>query len=107
MAKYYGKIGYAISEEVKPGVWKKRITEREYFGDIIRNTRKLQSSGNLNDNIVVSNEISIVADPFANENFHSMLYIEFMGAKWKISNVEVQYPRLNLTIGEVYNSGEQ
>ena len=107
MAKYYGKIGYAISEEVKPGVWKKRITEREYFGDIIRNTRKLQSSGNLNDNIIVSNEISIVADPFANENFHSMLYVEYMGAKWKISNVEVQYPRLNLIIGEVYNSGEQ
>lgn len=106
MAKYYGKIGYATSEEVKPGVWKKRITEREYFGDVIRNTRKLQSSGNLNDNIIVSNEISIIADPFANENFHSMLYVEFMGAKWKISNVEVQYPRLILTIGEVYN-GEQ
>lgn len=107
MAKYYGKIGYATSEEVKPGVWKKRITEREYFGDVIRNTRKLQSSGNLNDNIIASNEISIIADPFANENFHSMLYVEFMGAKWKISNVEVQYPRLILTIGEVYNSGEQ
>ena len=103
MAKYYGKIGYATSEEVKPGVWKKRITEREYFGHVIRNTRRLQSSGNLNDNIIVSNEISIVADPFANENFHSMLYVEFMGAKWKISNVEVQYPRLILTIGEVYN----
>ena len=107
MAKYYGKIGYATSEEVKPGVWKKRITEREYFGDVIRNTRRLQSSGNLNDNIIVSNEISIVADPFANENFHSMLYVEFMGAKWKISNVEVRYPRLILTIGEVYNNVEQ
>ena len=107
MAKYYGKVGYATSEEVKPGVWKKRITEREYFGDVIRNTRRLQSSGNLNDNIIVSNEISIVADPFANENFHSMLYVEFMGAKWKISNVEVQYPRLILTIGEVYNNVEQ
>lgn len=107
MAKYYGKIGYATSEEVKPGVWKKRITEREYFGDVIRNTRRLQSSGNLNDNIIVSNEISIVADPFANENFHSMLYVEFMGAKWKISNVEVQYPRLILTVGEVYNNVEQ
>lgn len=107
MAKYYGKIGYATSEEVKPGVWKKKITEREYFGDVIRNTRRLQSSGNLNDNIIVSNEISIVADPFANENFHSMLYVEFMGAKWKISNVEVQYPRLILTIGEVYNNVEQ
>lgn len=107
MAKYYGKIGYAITEEVKPGVWKKKITEREYFGDVIRNNRRLQSSENLNDNIIVSNEISIVADPFANENFHSMLYVEFMGAKWKISNVDVQYPRLILTIGEAYNNGEQ
>lgn len=106
MAKYYGKIGYAITEEVKPGVWKKKVTEREYYGDVTRNSRRLQSSGNLNDNIVVSNEISIVADPFANENFHLMLYVEFMGARWKISNVEVQYPRLILTIGEVYN-GEQ
>lgn len=107
MAKYYGKIGYAITEEVKPGVWKKKIKEKEYFGDVIRNNRRLQSSGNINDNIIVSNEISIVADPFANENFHSMLYVEFMGANWKISNVEVQYPRLILTIGEVYNNGEQ
>lgn len=106
MAKYYGKIGYAITEEIKPGVWKKRIIERNYFGDVIRNTRRLQSSGNLNDDITVSNEISIIADPFANENFHLILYVEFMGTKWKVSNVDVQFPRLILTIGEVYN-GEQ
>lgn len=103
MAKYCGKIGYGISKEVKLGIWKKEIIEREYSGDVTRNTRRLQSSGNLNDNVIVSNEISIIADPFANENFHSMLYVEFMGAKWKISNVDVQYPRLILTIGEVYN----
>ena len=106
MAKYYGKIGYATSEEVKPGVWKKRITEREYFGDVIRNTRRLQSSGNLNDNIIVSNEISIVADPYANENFQHMRYIEWMGTKWKITNIEVQYPRLILTLGGIYHEYE-
>ena len=32
-----------------------------------------------------------------------MRYVEFMGAKWKISSVEVQYPRLILTVGGVYN----
>ena len=104
MAKYYGKIGYATSEEVKPGVWKKRITEREYFGDVYRNTRKLQSSGNQNDNITISNEISIVADPFAYENFHAIRYAEFMGSKWKVTSVDVQYPRLILSLGEVYNA---
>ncbi len=106
MAKFYGAIGYAVTEETKPGVWTEKITERMYYGDLTRNTRKLQSTDQLNDNINVANEISIVADPFANENFHSMKYVEFMGAKWKIISVEVQYPRLILTVGGVYN-GEQ
>ena len=103
MAKFFGKIGYAETKQTSPGVWEEEITEREYFGDLTRNTRRLQSSGNLNDNIVVSNEISIIADPFANQNFHAMRYVEFMGTKWKISNVEVQYPRLILTLGDQYN----
>lgn len=103
MAKFYGAIGYAVTEETKPGVWMEKITERMYYGDLTRNTRKLQSTDQLNDNINVANEISIIADPFANENFHSMKYVEFMGAKWKITNIEVQYPRLILTVGGVYN----
>ena len=103
MAKYYGIIGYAEAVETAPGVWKEQITERNYYGDVIRNTRRLQSANQLNDNVNVSNEISIVADPFAYQNFHSMRYVEFMGTKWKITNVEVQYPRLILELGGVYN----
>lgn len=103
MAKWYGKIGYAETVETAPGVWSESITEREYFGELIRNIRRLQTGDKLNDDINISNEISIIADPFANENFHSMRYVEFMGAKWKITNVEVQYPRLILTVGGVYN----
>lgn len=101
--KFYGKIGYAETKETTPGNWTEQITERMYNGELTRNTRMLQSSGNLNDNINVANEISIVADPFAYQNFHSMRYVEFMGTLWKITNVEVQYPRLILTIGGVYN----
>lgn len=103
MAKFFGIIGYGKTIETRPGVWNKQITERPYYGDLVKNSRHLQSADKLNDNIVVSNEISIIADPFAHQNFHSMLYIEFMGAKWKITKVEVQYPRLILTIGDVYN----
>ena len=103
MAKFYGAIGYAKMVETAPGVFEEEITERTYYGELIRNVRKLQSSENLNDDINVANTISIVADPFANMNFHSMRYVEFMGAKWKISSVEVQYPRLILTVGGVYN----
>lgn len=104
MAKFYGVIGYAAeTTETKPGVWKEQITEKTYYGELVRNTSSLQTTDQLNDNINVANEISIVADPFANENFHSMRYVEFMGAKWKITKVEVRYPRLILTIGGIYN----
>lgn len=103
MAKFFGVIGFGGTEETVPGVWEDKITEREYYGDLIRNTRRLQSADQLNDDINISNEISIVADPYANANFHSIRYVEFMGAKWKVSNVEVQFPRLILTLGGVWN----
>lgn len=104
MAKFSGKIGFAVIEETKPGVWTERMVEHRYYGDLMRNTRRLQSSGNLNDNVIISNQISIVADPFAKENFHAMRYVELYGAKWKITSVEVQYPRLILELGDVYNA---
>ena len=103
MAKFYGSIGYAETIETSPGVWKEQITKREYFGELVRNTRKLQTADQINDNININNEVSIIADPYAISNFHSMRYAEFMGTKWKISNVEVKYPRLILTLGGVYN----
>lgn len=103
MAKYYGKIGFAESVESAHGVHVEKIVERNYYGELVRNSRRLQSANQLNDNINISNEISIVADPYADKNFHMMRYIEFMGTKWKISNVEVQPPRLILTAGGVWN----
>ena len=106
MAKFYGRIGYANTVETTPGVHEEQITERTYYGDLFRNVRNLQTSDQLNDNVNIANEISIVADPFAYQNFHSMRYVEFMGALWKITKVEVQHPRLILTVGGVYN-GEQ
>ena len=103
MPKFYGNIGYAISKETAPGVWVEDIVEHKYSGDVYRNTRKLQSGNQVNDSIDISNEISILSDPFANENFHSMRYVTYMGAKWQVSSVEVRYPRLILTVGGLYN----
>lgn len=103
MAKYFGKIGFAETVQTRPGIWQEQITEREYYGDVNRNSRRLQSTDQINDNINVSNEISIIADPYANENFHAIRYVEFMGAKWKASYVEVRFPRLVLTLGGLYN----
>lgn len=103
MPKFCGVIGFAVSEDKSPGVWVNRIIERTYYGDLIRNTRRLQTADKVNDDVTISNEISIVSDPYASENFHAMRYAEFMGTKWKITNVDVQYPRLILTLGGIYN----
>lgn len=103
MAKWCGVIGYAESKKTKPGVWTNEIVEHKHFGEVRKNTRKLESSGTLNDDINISNIISIIADPYARQNFHSMKYVEFMGTKWIITNVEVEFPRLILTIGGEYN----
>ena len=103
MAKFYGPIGFSDTIETAPGVWEETIVEHSYFGDLTRNTSRYQQSGGVNDNIVISNSISIVADPYATTNFQKMRYVEFLGTKWKITNVEVQYPRLILTIGGEYN----
>ena len=104
MAKWFGKIGYAETVETTPGVWKEQIAVRDYYGDLTRNTRRLKSADKVNDDLNISNELSIVSDPYAINNFHSMRYVEFMGTKWKITSVEVQYPRLILTLGDGYNA---
>lgn len=105
MAKWYGKIGYSETVETAPGVWSiPKETVREYYGDVLRNsTRWTGNSDSTNDNLTVNTQISIVSDPFAIEKFYSMKWIEFMGTKWKITNVEPQFPRLILTLGVEWN----
>ena len=103
MAKYYGNVGFAETVETKPGVWESRIVERPYYGDEVRNTRKLQPSGGVNDNLNIAVNLSIVADPYANLNMYMMRYATYKGAKWKITDVEPQFPRLLLTLGGLWN----
>ena len=107
MAKYHGMIGYAIITQTAPGVYEEVIVEHEASGDVIRNLRRLNGANQVNDNIKLNQEISIVADKFANENYQYIRYATYMGAKWKVDSVDAsQYPRLVLDMGEVYNAKE-
>lgn len=103
MAKFYGVIGFIETQETAPGVWTEVPKEYHYYGDIFRNVKKYDTGEGLNKNINVNNQVSIVADPYASEHFFAMRYLEWMGSVWEITNVEVQPPRLILTIGGVYN----
>lgn len=106
MARFYGTIGYGKSVEtaIDSGIFVDEMTERTYQGDVIRDNQNLQESPNkVNDDITVSNTISIVADQYAIDNFIYIKYVTWSGLRFKVISVEVKRPRLILNIGGVYN----
>ena len=103
MAKTAGFIGYGVETEIKPGLWENGPVEKPFYGDLIRNSKRNTNGEGLNGNIVINNQISILADPYAREHFHQIIYVRFMGASWKVTDVTVELPRLILNLGGVYN----
>ena len=104
MAKWHGIVGYIKPVRTSPGVYTNDLIERNYYGDIIRNSRGWSTpSEGTNDNLTLNNQISILADSFATDNSGFMKYVEIKGVKWKITNIEIQHPRLLLTIGGLFN----
>lgn len=103
MAKFYGTVGYAITSETAPGVWTDGITERTYYGDFLKVSSRWFNSQQVNDNLRITNRISIIADAFAYQNFSSIKYVIVGGTKWKVTDIEVDRPRLILTLGGEYN----
>lgn len=103
MSKYYGSVGYTETVETRPGVWAEQVTVKNYKMDILRRNMRWQNSGNLNDDKVISNEVSLIADPYALEHLGNIRYVSFLGSKWKVTSIELDAPRIKLSIGGVYN----
>lgn len=103
MDKFFGPVGYVRTIETETGDWDEVSTEQNYYGDVLKHSRRLESSSARNDDIVISNQISIISDPYALENFCYIKYVVWCGTPCKVTDVNVQYPRLVLTLGGVYN----
>lgn len=103
MARFCGIVGYAETKETRPLIWEDRIIERKYYGDVVKNKKRTENSGNVNDDIVLSNAISIIADAYAYDHFFAIKYVIWQNSKWKVTEVEVSRPRLILTLGGIYN----
>jgi hypothetical protein len=101
--RFYGEVGFGDTVEQAAGVYTDDITEKSYYGDVVRATRELSAGDELNRDLSVQNSISIVADAFASENFFAIRYVNWAGVRWTVTSVQVQRPRLILTLGEVYN----
>lgn len=105
MAKYFGNIGFvkSVEDPDKPGFWRETVETRPYYGDVLTHQFKNTTPTYINGEITLSNSFSIVADEYANANFGYMKFIEYKGTAWSISNIEVEYPRLIINVGGVYN----
>lgn len=103
MARYSGDIGFIENKLTAPGKWKPQTTKRHYYGDINRSIRKLEAGPGVNDNVVINNEISIIADPYATAHVFAIRFAEWQGVQWKVTNAEVLYPRIVLTLGGIYH----
>ena len=101
MNKFYGTVGFVKTEETEPGIWKAQTVEHGYCGDLIRNIYRNDGS-RVNTDFNINNQVSIVCDPYALENFQFIKFVRFLGSAWKVSSVEVNYPRLLLNLGDVY-----
>lgn len=105
MARFSGKIGYAKSVESTEyeGVWADTVEEKQHYGDIIKDFRRYQYDGQLNENLNISNKFSVVVNDYLNANMHQMKYVVYRGTRWDIISFELMYPRVILSIGGVYN----
>lgn len=103
--RFYGIIGYGIPITDDYGVTKDTIVERKHFGDIIRLTSTNENAQQVEDNIRLNCQFSIVLDSFITENFQFIKFIEWNGVMWKASSItpDPDRPRLTVHVGSVYN----
>lgn len=101
--RYSGEIGYYETEEVKPGFFKEKVIFRKAYGDVLRNIKRDSTSSTINEKLTISNSISIVADPYARDHFFNIRCAKWQNALWEVKSVDVQWPRLNLELGGIYN----
>ncbi len=105
MSRFFGPIGFVImiEEPEDSGIWVEIPKEKNYRGEISKNSRRWDNGDQLNKNLNINNTISIVADPYISNHLMEIRYIKWLGSYWEINSVDVQTPRLVLSIGGVYN----
>lgn len=107
MARYYGKVGFiGETTETSPGIWEELLEARPYYGDVVRNVRRTDGSTQVNATVSVANQISVVADAFAFDHIYAIRYVEWGSTAWEVTSVEVEHPRLVLTLGGVYTGNK-
>jgi len=103
MAKFSGLVGYVTQEETVPGVWTDVVKERKMKGDIIRQSSTSRSSEFVHDDVSLNHRISLIGDAYAFDNYYNIRWVKMDTILWKVNSIEIQRPRIIVTLGEVWN----
>lgn len=105
--KFYGYIGFAVTVDDGDGVWRPTITDKKYSGDVLRLIRNKDSGEHINDGLRLNSQFSILMDPWFQDHFSSVKYIEYLGTKWVVESADpTNYPRVLITPGGIYHGDE-
>ena len=108
--KWHGMIGFETQVEVsddprKATVWKPQIVPKHYYGEVQRIIKREGSGDKVNNDISFNNQFFIISDLYAQHNAYNMKWIEWMGRKWHITEITIEYPRITINIGGEYFDG--
>lgn len=104
MARFVGRVGYAVTSETSPDVYQDTIKERRYYGRILNETSSHREDDKVNSDLSLSSRISVVADAYAFEHFSNIKYVvDSAGVYWDVTSVQLSRPRLILSTGGVYD----
>ena len=101
--KFSGHVGIAVERETSPGVFEETIEPRNCRGDLIRLTRRMNTTPVV-PGLSMGNTFSFIADPYTLDKFFNIRYVEWKGVKWAATSVELQRPRILVTVGGPYNA---
>jgi hypothetical protein len=99
MARFAGFVGYVTQVESVPGVWSPVENPKYMRGDVIR-----QSSTSQNGDISLNHRVSLIGDSYTFNNYYNIKWVEIGSAKWSVTSVEIQRPRVIITLGGLWNA---
>jgi hypothetical protein len=103
MSKYSGMIGFVRNYEKEPGIWEDEVTEKKYTGDILKNNQRFSVGSTITGDVKITNVFSIMGNKYAFDHVSDIRYLEWRGNRWVVESIELNYPRLEMTIGGIYN----
>lgn len=104
MARFHDKVGFLIPMDNQiTGISEPVPVEKPYYGRILEHSRRWDSSDSTNDDLTITNQISITANDYAFKYLSSIAYVRWKKGCWKVSSIRVKGPEIVLTLGGVWN----